>query len=114
MPTSTYLCQPPTFCSQRLCLGVSMQLRNLKSSAYFSVPSCSLNGLKAEGKCPVLQPHVCFWPLALVIVTSCAEEGTKLSHHPLCPRQSPAKCLPRDRGIQCYVAPSDAALPMAF
>lgn len=21
MPTSTYLCQPPTFCSQRLCLG---------------------------------------------------------------------------------------------
>lgn len=76
--------------------GSGCSLVNLKSPAHFLGTQLFTGWFENRRKVSILQPPMCFWPLAHG-VTSCAEEGMKCSHHPLCPHRA-HRCLPRDGG----------------
>lgn len=85
--------------SKALPRGSGCSFINLKSPVHFLGTQLFTEWFKNRRKMSVLQlPHV-FLALGFMGITSCAEEGRKLSHHPLCPHWGPQVSAQRQGNI---------------
>lgn len=84
--------------SKALPRGAGCNFVNLKSPAHFLGTQLFTDWFKNRRKMSVFQPPVLL-ALGSMGITSCAEEGMKLSHHPLCPHQGPQVSAQRQGNI---------------